>query len=593
MGRAIFILGGGTDGVDPGPTPYPVTPYSGIETTDGLATNGRYTPDHYTPGGSLNIYSFPTVDIRFAANTNVTLTRAFALGSAARLQFTTTAAQAVFWSSAVAPPAGTYTLRFRLKSAPGAGTQAVRYGSTALTSDTVDESTWKTMTLTFTTAGSDWRSGFLTGSGTNTPDLLIDWIQFYEGGAGAIPDFSTEVFAGDFRPALAYAGSQKRSGQVYDNSALGGSGILRLPTFPATKTFSEITILAAFRNDTASNNGPIICADFDATLGTGLTSLALSVTTAGAPQYYPTPTNFTKVTVLGAGWQIMGMRLRSNARSILLQEIELAADSAAWAGIAARLLRIGSSGGSLNSHLSTWQMRGKIADFAVFDSYLSDADYQASVAVLRERVTQAGETMAPMPAFLISMGDSQTASFTGARGPSWAVLQADAGRHTPTLNMRNFAVGGYTLANLVSQLPAVTKTIAEVKKVSGRKAIVAIYVGTNDQAAIVASPSAFWASVESTLLAPIVAAGGIPVIGTLCPDGGSPPTGFESARIALNVIIRASGYAVMDFGGDAVMGDVANCTGPNYDADFRHFSTAGQVLLANIAQPVIQGVISA
>jgi hypothetical protein len=580
-----------------GITKYPVSPYAGIDSIDGMLTNGRYTPDHYNPGGSNNIYTFCSTDIRFVANTNVTLTRAFANGpanpmSAARLQFTTTTAQAFFWNSGVAPVAGTYTLRFKVKSNTGSGSQVIRYGSTALTSVTIDEVSWATVTLQFTTSGSDWRTGLLTGSGSNTPDVLLDEIQFYEGVSSNVPDFSTEVFTGDFRPALAYINSQKRSGQVYDNSALGGSGVLRLPTYPATKTFTEITALVAFRNDVSSNNGPVLCADFDPTLGTSLTSFALSVNTSGSPQFYPSPTNLSKTTVLGEGWHIIGIRLKPTARSISFHEIELALDSATWNGLAAKLFRIGSSGGSLNSHLTTWQMRGKFSDIVVFDSYLSDNDYYTCVKALRERVARAGETMAPMPAYLITMGDSQTASFTGARGPSWGVLQADAGRYNPTLNMRNFAVGGYNLANLVAQLPVVTKTIAEVLKLSGRKPVVAIYTGTNDQVAIVSSPSTHWANIVSALINPIIAAGGIPVIGTLCPDGGSPPIGFEAARLVFNSIILSSGYPVMDFGGDAVMGNVANCTGTNYDTDFRHFSTAGQVLLAAIAQPTIQAVIT-
>lgn len=570
-------------------TGYAVKPYAGVECDDGLLTGGRYTQDHFNPGGgSENIYTFCTVDIRFAANNGVTLTRGYAGGSAARLQFTTAAAQAVFWNTAIAPTAGTYSLKFKLRSTPGAGSQNLRYGSTALTPVTVNESGWTTVSLQFTTTGTDWRSGFLTGDGTNTPDVLIDEIQFYLGVLADVPAFSTEVFSKDYRPAMAYAGSQKRSGKLYDNSALGGSGVLRLPTFPATKSFTELTVLVAFRNDVASNNGTVICADFDSTLGTSITSLALGVNTAGSPLFYPSPTNFSKVTILNEGLHILGIKLKANTRSIFFHEMELASDTTAWPGLVSRLLRVGSSGSSLNSHLSTWQMRGQIAGFNVCDTFLSDADYHTAVKVLREKVVQAGAVMAQIPGFLISMGDSQTASFTGARGPSWAVLQADAGRYSPTLNMRNFAVGGYTLANLVSQIPTVTKLISEVNKVSGRKAIVAIYTGTNDQTAIVASPSGHWANIVSTLINPIVAAGGIPVIGTLCPDGGSPPVGFEAARLVFNSLIRASGHAVMDFGGDAVMGNVANCTGPNYDSDFRHFSTAGQVLLANIAQPSIQ-----
>lgn len=568
---------------------YAVAPYAGVEVDDGLLTGGRYTQDHFNPGGgNENIYTFCTVDIRFAANSNVTLTRGYAGGSAARLQFTTTAAQAAFWNTAIAPPAGTYSLKFKLKSAPGAGLQNLRYGSATLTTVTVNESVWVTVPLEFTTTGADWRSGFLTGDGTNTPDVLIDEIQFYDRLLASVPAFSTEVLSKDYRPALAYAGSQKRSGKLYDNSALGGSGVLRLPTFPATKSFTELTVLVAFRNDVASNNGPVICADYDPSLGTSLASLALGVTTAGAPLFYPSPTNFSKVTILNEGLHILGIKLKATARAIFFHEMELASDTTAWPGLVARLLRVGSTGASLNSHLTTWQMRGKIADFHVCDSYLSDADYRTAVKVLREKVIRAGEVMAPMSGFLITMGDSQTASFSGARGPSWGVLQADMGRHIPTMNMRNFAVGGYTLANLVLQLPAVTKMIGEVKALSGRKAVVAIYTGTNNQTDIVASPSGFWNSVLNQLILPIEAAGGVVVIGTLCPDGGAPPTGFEAARLAFNLYVLASGRIVMDFGGDVVMGNVANCTGVNYDTDFRHFSTAGHVLLADIAESAIQ-----
>jgi len=583
-------------------TVFPVTPYSLVESVNGFFTNGRETPDAINPGASKNIYCFSSGDIRFTSNSGVTVTRFYAdgptsTGTAARCQFTTTAAQAKFHETTVRPPAGTYTLKFKLRSTAGAGSQALRYGSsgvpTSLTAVTVDESGWTAASYQFTTTGSDYASVILTGNGSNTPDVMIDEIQYYEGVAADVPLWSTEVLTGNFRRSLAWPGSQVKSGFVYNNASSGGSGVLRLPGFPATpKVFTEITVIVAFKYDTASNNGPLITADYDPLLSSTISTFSILTATAGGLVFNPSPTNFSKVNLLGEGWQIAVIRLKANARSIHSHEIELASDTTAFAGFSARLFRLGSYTASVVSSASTYAMQGKHAVTAIFDKYLTDDQLLLSVQSVRERVSLMGETIAPMPAFLISMGDSQTASFAGARGPSWAVLQSDVGRFSPTLQMRNLAVGGYTLANIVAQLPTLTRIITQVKNMTGRKAVVAIYTGTNDQATLTANPASFWATVKSTLLDPIIAAGGIPVVGTLCPDGGTPPTGFEAARLTYNNLIRADTYRVMDFGGDVVMGDVATCAGANYDTDHRHFSTAGHLLLAPIAQAAIAAAIS-
>ncbi|HET8730475.1 MAG TPA: SGNH/GDSL hydrolase family protein [Moraxellaceae bacterium] len=577
--------------------PFPMTPIGAMFSSDVLSAGSRgasnnarphtFTRNLYgTPYGPRQAGTGPTVTLGFADGPTKT-------GTATRVLCSLTTHAFSFYASGFRPPAGTYTIRFKVKSNSGSDA-AIRYGnSTAGYSNaTALAASWTTCEKQFTTNGTDYSNFVLTGDGANTPDLLVDEVQFYNDTAANVPDISTELLGDDFIFPIAYPLS-RFSGKVLDNSTASilGSGLMRLPNYPATTAISELTVICVASSAEKVANQMIFSTDQNSTLGTTATTMVLSQAAADGSMDATGVSVFAAHDMQNQGLFLVGMKIGAASRSLMLDSIEMASTSAVFAGFNARVFRIGSNGTAESLFQTTYRWRGNIAAAVVFDRALSDAEYKQACRAIRARVQSAGISLGSFPAFMIAMGDSQTASFTGTRGPSWAVLQAVAGTHTPNMPMRNLAVSGYMLDNLKAQLPTVQSLISQVAEVGGRKAVVPIYIGTNDSAEIIASPSSYWARLKSQLLDVIVSYGGIPIIGTLCPNGGLPA--YEAPRLSFNALVRADSYRYMDFGGDPVMGDLATCSGGvYYEADTLHFTTAGAALLAPIATAAIQAALA-
>lgn len=563
-------------------TQYNVTPLISINSIDSLTSNGRNIKNRSVlTSPTRNIISLDTGDIRSGAVTGLTITKNYTTGpsgtgtTAQRIQIAATTNSFIFYTG-VTPPAGDYRMTYKVKLNTGQGTKDMRYGnlSAGLTTVSINDATWTTITHDFTASGSNYTSSSIyPGTGAAVPfDLLLDEVQLYDRDGSTIPVFANEVKGWHLKSTGgAFRGTLARSGYLLDNSSGGACGQLVATEFPSTKTFNEFTAFAAFKYETAST-GQVIVTETDATLGTTGLTASIGTSSTGTIVTNPMNTGLTNINILGQGWVIVGIRVKSNSRQSFFHEIEMGTATTAFTPFQARLLRLG-------GQTTASPMLGKIAIVNCWDTYLSDTDVANVVKSMRERIALIGETMPTFRNFYIAEGDSRTALATN----SYAFLMGNAGEFTPNLYMRNFAVSGSHASDVTARLAAVTRVVAQAA-LNSRNVIMSILIGTNDSSTIAASGAAAYYNASIKPIWAAYKALGVKLIAcTELPAIAAGAT-YETERLALNALIRADAGilydALADFASDSVMG-VANSYTlyPSNWTDTLHPNAAGHLLL--------------
>jgi lysophospholipase L1-like esterase len=576
-----------------------LAPMISINSFDALMSDGRNVPNRAAlTAPSKNIINFDTGDIRTVTVTNVTTTKNFATIDgvlATRFQITN-AANGLFLWSGTAPPAGTYKYSYKVRMNAGEGSKDLRHGNSIVgyATATISDAAWTTLTGTFTASGANYTSWSLVPAvAAVLPfDLLVGEVQFHEDDGNALPAFSAEpppawhAKASLLSQLGAVRGTIKRDDMVLDLENTG-SAVLKANTWPATRTFTEFSAIALFRNRLAAA-GQILVTETDAALGTNANTMQIGVAVAGTLNMQPVNAGFTNINVLGQGWHPAGLRLKDGSRQCFFHEIELNSSSAAWAGFPARLLRLG--GQTFSS-----PMDGDLILMDAWGEYLEDADWYAAVQRCRDIAGLCGETMGTFRNFYIAEGDSRTALLN----TSYAYLMGNAGEFTPNLFLRNFAVSGSSAATLTARLPNVQRAVDQAV-MAGARPIISVLVGTNDATAVAASGAAayytgtlkpLWAAYKAMT----DAVGGRFIAATELPRGNDVP-GYEAERVTLNGLIRGDATlydALADFASDPVMGDPDSFTlTPGNWTDALHPNAAGHLLLKPYMRAALASVMA-
>jgi len=574
-------------------TPYATAPLFSINSYDVSADRQRIKNASAATEPTRNIISLNTGDIRNAtSSTGITLTKNYTAGpsgvgtTAVRLEFAAVTNSFSIYSAT--PPAGNYRMALKVKLNAGQGTKDIRYGNltAGLQTLSIDDAAWWTITHDFTASGANFTSfAIYPGLLATVPfDLLIDEVQFYDL-ADPIPAFSEEATARNWHFKNTTAAFKNRivmSGQAIDTTAAGSHGQVIAPEFPGTRTFTEFTVFAAFKNDVAGA-GQVVVTETDAALGTTANSLSIGVSATGALLTNPANAGTTNINVLNQGWQIVGVRVKSNSRQAFLQEIEISTATTAFTSIVARLLRI-------NGQTSTSPVKGKMCFVDFWPTYMSDAEIAQMVITMRQKVALIGETMGTFDNFYIAEGDSRTALTTS----SYAFLMGNAGEFTPNLFMRNFAVSGSTISSLNTRLANVQRIAAQAQ-LNGRRAIISVLIGVNDSAAIAANATDYYNNQLKPIWAAYRATGAKLIVCTeISAQTGN--AGYEAQRQVLNGLIRGdtSLYdALCDFDSDVEMGDPNSLT--NYPAnwtDSLHPNATGHLRLKPYMRAAIASVMA-
>lgn len=528
-------------------------------------------------------------------------------GTASRITFTVTTQSWSLWTSASAPPtAMTGVWDFQAKLVSGADI-TVKVGNSAqgFTNKTLSSSVWTRIQVPFTTDGStNWRTMVLQGDGSNLPDFWMDECRVYEGVAADVPLFSAEAaFGGNFSPAIAWPVA-RASGRLLDNTTTSvlGSGLLYMENYPTPTVFSELTWLVAVAPSVAVTNQQFMSTDTDSVYGTTQSTLAITSAQADGNPDFTSITGFSAYSMVGQGAVILALRVRDLFRQGNVDTIEWGRATTAFSGITAAMLRIGANSGSETAFANTFRMQGQVGEGKVFKTYLSNTALNAEIIKMRAEMELAGIKVAAVPRVLIAMGDSQFASSTGARGPSVPYLLGAAGVMDPNLFTTCLAVGGKTSQQIVSeQLPVALEIAENAAAVDGRQVAFSAFTGTNNQAEIVTdwnngtasftNPTGWWLSTWAALVQPVLDKGYPFIWHDALPDGGSPPTNWEAARVALNAVVLAKslvtpGFYVVKQGSNTNIGTLAATLTGKFDTDHRHLSTTGQVDAYTEALPV-------
>lgn len=574
-------------------TPYPVTPLIELSGDDAAAWDGQFLPNRSAATSpTRNAIDLNSGDIRSAAMGGLTITKNYATGpsgvgtTAERVQFAAVS-NAFLLYSGINPPAGNYRWKVQVRLNAGQGTKNLRYGNLAagLTTIPISDAAWTPITLDFTASGGNYNSlALYPGIGAAVPfDLLIDEVQLYNLADGTIPPFTDEAHGWHMKAiSAAFHGRLATAGNALDNATGGAVGKCVAPEYPGTRNFTELTVFATIKYETGAN-GQVIVTETDAALGTTVNTFNLGVSSTGALTLQPINAGTTNVNILGQGWHIVGIRLSAAARAAYFHEIELNRNTTAWAGFDARLLCIG-------GQTTATPFKGKIGLINVWDAALSDTDVTTVVTCMRERVALLGESMGAFSNFYIAEGDSRTA----LTGTSYAFSLGNAGEFTPNLYMRNFAVSGSVIADLNTRLPAVQKVAAQAQ-LNGRRLILSVMIGINDNAWIVANgASSYYNTYLKPLWAAYRATGAKLIVCTELPDNGT-TVGYDTQRLALNTLIRGdiTQYdALCDFASDSIMGITnSRSTNPSYWTDNYHPNAAGHVLLKPYMKTAIEGLL--
>jgi len=551
-----------------------------------------------TPTG--NLLTYVAGDIRSMNTTGITQTRNYGAGpttSGASTRVQATAASNYYlWQNSL-PPGGQYACRIRLRATAGAGDQLLNYGNTsALTAATVTEGTWSDLVYVFTATGlsSSYNNFTIVPNGAGARDYEIAEIQLYQGDGTNIPPFTAETFGGHAKRSPAWPGSLTVSGGLIPSPA--SSITIALEEFLVGKTFGSFTMLAAVDYTGAANNGAIAVTDRSVEYGNSNVTagmLTSTVVSSSANQINTNPISnaggFAKIKPLGAGVQIVAVRAANGARATFFHEIECNADAAAFAGFTTKTMRMTSYSATQLPSDDGVRFIGGYGLLAMWDRSLTDDEIYSAVGAARTTVTGNGASMGTFSNFWIAEGDSITANTASSpNGPGYFTLVTTAGEFTPNLNGRNFAVAGTNLAQARARFAANSR-IYQQAAMNGRNVIWSGLFGTNDAAAVVADPTAYYNEIKAAW-AEVRAAGYKVIATTLLPKDF---VGYNVARAVINTMIRADSLlydALADVGGSFTVGADSAPTDLVYYYDGTHPNAAGHLEMKPIFKAAITAV---
>lgn len=500
-----------------------------------------------------------------------------------------TAGQLFYLYFSSAPPAGDYTRSIWIKN-NGAVTVSIssRSANTTLTQD-VAAGAWVEFRQTFTATGANHVSWYITSA--SAFDLSIDRAQLYEG--ATVPAWADEPApSGAFRKVVAWPGSITKSGNVIDNTATQTQGLVRIPNpdWPLARAFSGLTIVAAIKN-TVAGSGSIFSTATDTHAGTTSTTAQVGISAAGLVQQFPSigglsASGFSRIPILGTGWQIVTMRLRDGLQTANFHEFEYQYGTGAWAGFNARVFR-------LFGETTAGSMKGYGAVWMVWDRYLSEAEHEDAVAIVRRDLIAMGETISPFNIWTAE-GDSRTANAISG-GTKYFDALTDPTRMEPNVYGYNNSLGGSTLTDIVGRLPRLKRQVRQ-GTLCGGSPFVTIWTGTNDAPELIADPVAFADRIIREFVVPLKRISPRVKVAVMTEIDKSTP-GWTAAVATFNAYLRSlEGLGlidrVIDFGA-SLLGTPGAMSGLNqggvvYGTDGTHPVAAGTALEADTAETDIE-----
>jgi hypothetical protein len=594
-----------------------------VDWSDAANHDGRFAVNENASGTpSGNLIAFPTGPITQESG-QATPTRTNWYGAvtdpsgvtnnATRLQSTAANQILYFYRQSLHAglPNGTYTLRFRARSAPGSGSWACSFGvSNAYASGTIQDLDWSdpanaaatTFTAEFSFTGTNDIALRLTTSGS---DVVIDRIQFYPGTAANLPAWADEVFSMG-RPPYSFSGGLALDADDLVDTNSSVSGMLLIdPAFPARHTYSEYTIISVNSLDSQSDSiGAHIMNVHPNDGGTSTGNILFGEAAApytGEINTFPSGTrSLMGVQAVGKGLIAIGQTRTATTRRVYFDTIKTLQTSTAFSSQNISRWTVASWLTSNIASLRGNYARGKFAFNVVFDRALTEDEYAQAIAEIRARLNSRSVSMASFDWHVIS-GDSNAQKDAN----DWSRIATGAGYHSPGPDMLSMvtAVGGQGINNVdgtgnrfdLLDGPGLLRGTD-----NGRTAFYHLCIGTNDwgvldgYAGTIADQAAqYVARVQALIQRALDLNPRVHVIWySLLPQTTTNRPNWEDQRLEVNSLMRTwiaatSRVHICDVGGSATIGDrslQAGGGGTYYQSDEIHLSSAGDVEFAAIVR---------
>lgn len=578
-------------------------------TTD--ASGGQYIPNlkatHAVDG---NLYSHSSGIITatgFNKTGGATVTRKYANGpagllTAMRVQLVRGGTlQYVFLANdSQTFPAGTYTLKIKIKSTSGAGAQQIRFGNYnkgvgALTLASVDESGFTEWSHTFTNGSATVIQPILyVGAADFDSDVIVDEVQLYLG--STTPAYSSEVPDGHLVPALRSGANIVISGGYLDNTAGKKPGNFKLSTWPSKKSFTEGTLVAVINTTNATDTYAKALA---ASGVTGSWDCGVDTGRAFGKPCFPVTSVLDNATyVANKGTAVLVSRWKNGEQAFFLNGVKIKTAAATMSSsIDAAVFGFMGDPMPDDANLTNYQsypLQGKCSNARIYDAWLSDSEVRSVTLELAARhATRTGHSLAAYNVW-IAEGDSITQGYGSALNTYFKRFFATPptnwiGTNVATAGAR--LMSGGALVDLEERLPTTLSMIDSVVNM-GHNCFVSVLIGANLLPSI-SELQWYWGQLR-THGAKVIAC-------TITPNNSSTYwPNFATDRAALNTAIRASSAyydGLADFAADASIGADGGTSGnpPNatYYQDYVHLNDAGYAIAYGIIQPVLTALATA
>ena len=549
-------------------------------------------------GGSRRLFS----NTSYWAVTGATVTDNAALDANGNMQATTITAAGNWYIQQGGSdnlPAGTWTICVQAKINTGTSAPMFALSGNFGTTRAVKTATssWAPYGTTFTTGG-EGLDNVIIGSydGSTGSNIQITDFELYQ---GTITCGAPQALAGHLYLGLDAFSSSTITG-TYSNGWLdvssGGYGTIQFPLPQTVTTFTGMAYVSkvsagalfqSFLSQIQNANNFTIPPEIDGLItGQILPYSQVGTSTQSFNQGYGGLWNF-----LNVGPHVIGQTYDGTNLSLWLDDIRIAT-----AQVTTSISAI--SDIWFNIVVDAAEYSGyKYNAMVLYPFALTPAQYRQNVSYLENRASLLAITQATDRIYMPT-GDSlsQVAITSGVTsGGGWPYLYGAVA--SPAVLGINWAVSGVGLAYLQTQLTSPNGgLLGAVSTFAGRKIIVSVLIGANDQS-WPGGPSAY-ATALAAYCDQIRAAGYKVALATLLPQTTA---GFNTFRDAVNTIIYSWSAGqhydtLIDFAGNAIIGIDGNgsTTGPwnttNYNTDGKHLTVTGQGIAESVAAPVLNGM---
>lgn len=330
-------------------------------------------------------------------------------------------------TASAAIPAGTLSIRGRMRANAGTGPFDINFGlTTAYATDSAQDLDWTDSTNDASTTF----SGEITWNGagdiairfpSSGADVLIDHLQLYEGALADMPDWEDEVWTGGRKAFAATSSLPLDADDNVDTTGTGAGMLIYDPSFPTPYAYTDYTVMTVNSVDSVPTTSKHIV---NLHPNSGGTSTGNVIICEGTSPYAgeiaalagPNSRTYHSLNVAGDGIFIAGHGRSSTGtdqRKVWFDAASALIEDRTFAGINVSTWTQGSFTTTDIADQRGFQAEGTYCYFVVWDRLLTDAEWADASEAIRARLTLRGVAMADIREYHNISGDSNATKAAG------------------------------------------------------------------------------------------------------------------------------------------------------------------------------------